>query len=68
MTIEVCIEAQKGQDCLEFSKVGEGVSKTWHFNSLRSIAKARDTTIQSSVETADHGPYYVNQSAHGLMV
>mgnify|MGYP006883077856 CR=1 FL=1 len=71
MTIEICIDAQKGQDCLEFSKVGSGFSRAWQFDSLRSINKAKSTTYpsnQTSVDPAGHGPYYVNQSAHGLLV
>ena len=71
MTIEICIDAPKGQDCLEFSKVGSGISQAWHYDKLRSISHIKGTTkqsIQTSVEPAAHGPYYVNQSAHGLMV
>ena len=71
MTIEICIDAHKGQDCLEFSQVGNGPSKSWSFDRLKSNTKAKSTTsqpFQTSVNPADHGLYYVNQSAHGLMI
>ena len=71
MTIEICVDGHKGQDCLEFSQTGNGPSKAWRFDSMRSFTKLNSTMgqpFESSAGPADHGLYYVNQSAHGLMI
>ena len=71
MTIQICIDAHKGQDCLAFSQMDNGPSKTWRFDKLMSVTKAKSTksqSFQTSAGSADHGLYYVNQSAHGLMI
>jgi len=71
MTTQICIDTTMGQDCLEFTRIGKGPSKAWRFDSLKSTTKAKATgspIFKPPVDSAGHGLYYVNLSAHGLMI
>ncbi len=71
MTTQICIDARNGQDCLTFSQTGQGPSKSWRFDHVESFTTnsiTESSNFQSTVDSAGPGLYYVNQSAHGLMV
>ena len=71
MTTQICINAPAGQDCLEFSRIGEGPSKGWRFDRINSKGKTnvvREVQPNTSINSANQGLFYVNQSAYGQMI
>ena len=44
MITQICINAPAGQDCLEFSRIGEGPSKKWRFDRINSKTKTEAST------------------------
>ncbi|MBC8375297.1 MAG: hypothetical protein H8E26_04570 [FCB group bacterium] len=71
MTTQICINALAGQDCLEFTRIGEGPSKKWRFDRIISKAKTnviRESLENTSINSVNQGLFYVNQSAYGQMV
>ncbi len=71
MTTQICINAPKGQDCLEFTQIGDGFSKTWRLDNINSKSKtpvAYETLQSASINSANQGLFYVNQSAYGQLI
>jgi len=71
MTTQICIDAPTGQDCLEFSRIGEGPSKNWHLDHVHSKSKMNslnESHIDPPINSENQGLFYVNMSAHGQMV
>ncbi|MBT4034296.1 MAG: hypothetical protein HOB84_12405 [Candidatus Marinimicrobia bacterium] len=71
MITQICINAPAGQDCLEFSRIGEGPSKKWRFDRINSKTKTEASTESSpnsSINSVNQGLFYVNQSAYGHLI
>ena len=71
MTTQLCINSAAGQDCLEFSSIGEGPFKKWRLDHVFSKSKINTSTeslADAPINSVNQGLFYVNLSAHGQMV
>ncbi|NQT61511.1 MAG: hypothetical protein HQ556_01010 [Candidatus Marinimicrobia bacterium] len=71
MTTQICINAPAGQDCLEFTRIGEGPSKNWRLDHVHTKAKmntSNESLVDAPINSVNQGLFYVSQSAYGQMV
>ncbi len=71
MKTQICINAPTGQDCLEFTRIGQSPSRSWRFDHVSSKAKTKITSESPpspSINSVNQGLFYVSQSAYGQMI
>jgi hypothetical protein len=71
MITQICINESRGQDCLEFTRVGSGPSKNWNLDKVFSNQKVAKSIIHqpnTSLNSINQGLFYSSLSAHGQLV
>ncbi len=71
MNAQICIQANTGQDCLEFTRTGSGPSKGWNLVQVKSKAQVKSEILQNiSLDSGsvNPSPYYATNTAHTIMI
>ena len=71
MTTQICINSNKGQDCLLFQQSGQNPGKSWELVHVQSkaLSKKNGRLInQPAAASINQGPFYVSQSAFEPLV